>query len=127
MKLYPLYFTVIMAVVLSCASGPVDVPDDMPPTKIIQRAQEATDVNKYKAAIQYYRILRERYGNVYEYLCTAEYEIAFIQYKQKKYFEARQGFESLLSLYKAEGGEILPQQFKVLAEKVLAVIIEKGY
>jgi len=113
--------------VVSCASKPVVVPEDMPPAKIIQRAQEATDINKYKIAVQYYQILQERHGHINEFYCIAEYEIAFIRYKQKKYAEARKGFEKLLVLYSAEGGETLPPQLKILAEKVLDRINQKGY
>jgi outer membrane protein assembly factor BamD (BamD/ComL family) len=112
---------------VSCATGPVVVPENTTPSKIIQEAQEATDENKYKVAIQYYEILLERYGNVHEYYCTGEYEIAFLNYKQKKYAEARSGLEQLLVLYSAEGGETLPPRFKILAEKVLATMTEKGY
>lgn len=112
---------------MSCVTGPVQVPEDMPPTKIIQRAQEATDDNKYKIAIQYYQILLERYGDINEYYVIGEYEIAFIHYKKKRYTEARKGFEHLLVLYQAEGGETLPPQFRVLSEKVLARMDEKAY
>ena len=116
-----------MMVVVSCQSGPVVIPDDMPPQKIIQRAQEATDINKYKVAVQYYEALLERYGHINEFYCTGEYEIAFIRYKQKKYSEARKGFENLLILYSAEGGETLPPQFRILSEKVLDKMNQKGY
>ncbi|MCL1927847.1 MAG: hypothetical protein FWG07_03515 [Treponema sp.] len=127
MKFCPLFFAVLLLTAVSCISGPVYVPEDMPPTKIIQRAQEATDDNKYKVAIQYYQALLERYGNINEYYVTGEYEIAFIHYKQKRYSEARRGFENLMVLYRAEGSETLPPQFRVLSQKVLARIEEKGY
>ena len=127
MKLYPLFLAIILMAVVSCVTKPVDVPDDTSPSKIIQRAQEATDLNKYKIAIQYYQILLERYGDNNEYYCIGEYEIAFIRYKQKRYTEARRGFENLLTLYNAEGGDTLPPQFKILAEKVLANMEKKGY
>lgn len=112
---------------MSCASSQIQVPADMSASKIIQKAQEATDTNKYKLAIQYYQVLLERYGDVGEYYCTGEYEIAFIRYKQKKYAEARRGFENLLALYNSAGGESLPPQFKVLSEKVLDRMNQKGY
>jgi outer membrane protein assembly factor BamD (BamD/ComL family) len=99
----------------------------MPPQKIIQQAQEATDVNRYKVAIQYYEILLERYGDVPEYYCIANYEISFIRYKQRHYAEARRGFEQLLVLYSAEGGETLPRRYRVLAERVLSRMAEKGH
>jgi outer membrane protein assembly factor BamD (BamD/ComL family) len=122
-----LVFSALMSLLFSCASGPVNVPLDMPPAKIIQKAQEAADINKYKIALQYYEVLLERYGDTVEYLCIAEYEIAFIKYKRRKYAEARTGFEQLLDRYKQPDGESLPAQFKILAEKVLARISERGH
>jgi outer membrane protein assembly factor BamD (BamD/ComL family) len=121
------FLLIPLAALSSCVTGPVDIPADMPPGKIIQKAQEATDTNKYKIALQYYEALLERYGDSEEYLCTAEYEFAFIRYKQKKYTEARERLEVLLDRYEEPGGESLPPQFRVLAEKVLARITERGH
>ena len=126
MKLGTLFFVIFLSLTFSCATGPIVIPEDMPPSKIIQTAQEATDNSKYKTAIQYYQILLERHGEVSEYYCIAQYEIAFIRYKQKRYTEAQRGFENLLVLYDAEGGGTLPIKFKILSEKVLAAITEKG-
>ena len=72
MNLRVLFLAVLITAIISCASGPVKIPDDMTPPKIIQQAQEATDFNKYKVAIQYYQALMERYGNIHEYYVTAE-------------------------------------------------------
>jgi outer membrane protein assembly factor BamD (BamD/ComL family) len=116
-------FTLLAA----CASGPVEIPEDTPPAQIIQRAQEASDVNKYKIALQYYEALLTRYSNSAEYLCTAEYEIAFIHYKQRKYIEARREFENLLARYNEVDAELLPPQFKILSEKVLTRMTELGF
>jgi outer membrane protein assembly factor BamD (BamD/ComL family) len=127
MKYRLLFLTVFILALVSCASGPLVVPEDMPPSKIIQKAQEATDINRYKLAIQYYQVLLERYGNNDEYYCIGEYEIAFIRYKQKRYAEARRGFENLLVLYGSEERKNLPPQFKVLSEKVLDTMNKKGY
>jgi outer membrane protein assembly factor BamD (BamD/ComL family) len=128
MKYFPaavLSAALLSALFLSCASSPAAVPEDMPPAKIIQLAQEASDLNKYRAALYYYEILWERHGGEGEYLATAEYEIAFIRYKQKKYAEARRGLENLLARYEG-GGDALPRQFQILAEKVLGRINELG-
>jgi tetratricopeptide (TPR) repeat protein len=118
-------------VLLSCASGPVDVPVDMPPAKIVQLAQEATDRNRYNQALQYYHVILERYPfdpNNREYLelsMSAEYGIAFLHYKQKKYVESKQEFLALLSRYGPTDTELLPPQFKILSEKVLVRVEEK--
>jgi outer membrane protein assembly factor BamD (BamD/ComL family) len=105
----------------------VEIPEDMTPAKIIQRAQEASDVNKYKIALRYYEALKERYGDSGEYLCTAEYEIAFIHYKQKKYSEARKEFENLLRRYEDVDAALLPPHFQILSEKTLARLTELGF
>ncbi|MDR2048228.1 MAG: tetratricopeptide repeat protein [Treponema sp.] len=117
----------LLCVLGSCATGPVEIPEDMTPAKIIQRAQEASDVNKYKIALQYYETLKERYGDSGEYLCTAEYEIAFIHYKQKKYPEARWEFESLLKRYEDVDAALLPPHFQILSEKMLSKLTEMGF
>jgi outer membrane protein assembly factor BamD (BamD/ComL family) len=107
---------------VSCASAPVVIPEDATPMELIQRAQDASDKNQYDVAIQYYQAILDRYSNNIEMVCTAEYEIAFIKYKQKKYAEAKAGFTALLKRYEAVDAEFLPAQYKILSEKVLAKI-----
>ena len=126
MKLSAVFLIFISLLFFSCRSGPISVPEDETPSKIIQSAQEATDANKYRIAIQYYQVLLERFGDNSEFYCIANYEIAFIHYKQRRFSEARQGFEHLLNLYNAEGGEALPRRFKVLSEMILVNITERG-
>jgi hypothetical protein len=58
-------------------------------------------------------------------VCTAEYEIAFIHYKQKKYADARTEFNALLERYRSPGAELLPPQFRRLSTIVLERITEK--
>jgi outer membrane protein assembly factor BamD (BamD/ComL family) len=121
-----IFLLAFLASVFSCISSQVDAPDGLPAAKIIQRAQEAADVNKYKLALRYYEILLERYGYDDEYVAVGEYEIAFIYYKQKKYGSARQGFTELLERYKQPGNR-LPRHFKALSEKMLARLTELGH
>jgi tetratricopeptide (TPR) repeat protein len=111
--------------VCTCAGGPVNVPEGLSPAEIIQRAQEASDRNRYNVALQYYQALRERNPGNDEMICTAEYEIAFIHYKQKDYALAKNEFNALLERYEAPGGYNLPQEFKILANIVLKRIEEK--
>jgi tetratricopeptide (TPR) repeat protein len=93
--------------------------------EIIQRAQEASDRNRYKTALQYYEALLDRNQTNTDLLYTAEYEIAFIHYKQKKYDQARTEFNVLLERYNTPDEELLPQQFKKLALIVLESIKTK--
>jgi len=97
----------------------------MSPAELIQRAQEASDRNRYNVALQYYQALLERNSTNIDLVCTAEYEIAFIYYKQKKYGQAKEGFNSLLERYDAPDGDMLPPQFRRLSTIVLERIREK--
>jgi outer membrane protein assembly factor BamD (BamD/ComL family) len=123
-------FAMVLAMVLiySCASGPVDIPEDLTPAEMIQRAQEASDRNKYTISLQYYQTIIERFPHDIDNICAAEYEIAFIHYKQKKYDIAKIGFNDLLERYNTPDEELLPQQFKILSHIVLKRIaeLEKG-
>lgn len=104
----------------SCASGPVVIAEDLTPAELVQRGQEASEKANYGQAIQYYQAILERFPDDSESVCTAEYEIAYIKYKQKKYEEAEAGFRALLARYDEPDAELLPPQFKILAEKVLS-------
>jgi outer membrane protein assembly factor BamD (BamD/ComL family) len=108
----------------ACATGPLNTAD-APPEKLIQYAQEAMDRNRYKLALQYYDLILERFPDNDYLLCTAEYEIAFIHYKQKKYDQARDEFHALLERYNTPDEELLPGQFKTLTNIVLEQIATK--
>ena len=109
----------------ACATRQLDIPANLSPSELIQRAQEASDKNRYNYALQYYQALLDRNPTNIDLICTAEYEIAFIHYKQKKYSQSKEGFNVLLERYNGPGGEHLPPQFKMLALKVLQRISEK--
>ncbi|MDR1948742.1 MAG: hypothetical protein LBQ38_05065 [Spirochaetaceae bacterium] len=113
------------ALLAACASGPAEIPDDIGPAELIQRAQEASDRNRFALALGYYVLIPERFPSNIDMICAAEYEIAFIHYKQKKYVQAREELEALLSRYAGPDAELLPPQFKRLADIVLERITEK--
>jgi outer membrane protein assembly factor BamD (BamD/ComL family) len=107
----------------ACATR--QITNDVSPEELVQYAQEAMDHNRYKEALGYYELILERFpGNDYM-TCTSEYEIAFIHYKQKKYEEAQSEFEALLKRYDTPDEELLPVQFKILANIVLKQIETK--
>ena len=109
----------------ACATRVVNIPQGLSPAELIQRAQEAMDRNRYGIAMQYYEALLERNITNIDLVCEAEYEIAFIHYKQKLYTQAREEFNALLERYDLLDGEYLPPQFKILANRVLESITEK--
>jgi len=109
----------------ACQTTTVNISNDLSPAELIQRAQEASDHNRYNVSLQYYQALYERNRNNIDLIITAEYEIAFIHYKQKKYQQSRGEFLKILEYYNSADAELLPQQFKVLANIVLKSIDEK--
>jgi outer membrane protein assembly factor BamD (BamD/ComL family) len=120
--MYRIKYTVFVLMSLwfvSCASGPVDIPENLSPAELIQRGQEALDKNRYDQALQYYEVLLEKYPENMDIVCAAEYEIAFIHYKQKKFSQSQDEFNSLLARYDTPDAELLPLQFKILSEIVL--------
>ena len=106
--------------VLSCATRSIVVPYGLTPMELIQRGQEASDRNRYVQALQYYDAIIERYPFDIDFICAAEYEIAFIHYKQKDYNLSRAKFNALLARYYAPGGQMLPPQFEILSNIILA-------
>jgi outer membrane protein assembly factor BamD (BamD/ComL family) len=125
MSLRKSLFTVIITLIcVSCLSGPVDIPGDLSAAEMVQQAQEASDRNRYKVSLQYYEAILERFPSDLENVCAAEYEIAFIHYKQKNYKDSKTEFTALLSRYEGLDGELLPPKFRILSEKILGNITE---
>ncbi|GHT97771.1 lipoprotein [Spirochaetia bacterium] len=110
---------------IACASGPVNIAPDLTPAELIQRGQEASDRNRYNQSLQYYEAILDRFPSNRDAVCAAEYEIAFIHYKQKQYSQAQDEFNALLRRYEGRDAELLPPEFKVLATIVVERIAEK--
>ena len=115
-------FVLVMAV--SCATGPLTISYDLSPPELIQRGQEASHRNRFAHALQYYEALLERFPFDTDYVLAAEYEIAFIHYRQRRFDMARTGFNNILERYDHPDAELLPPQFRVLSLIVLARIDE---
>ncbi len=113
------------SLIVACAGAPKSIPQDLGARELVQRAQEATDAYNYEAAIAYYKALNERFGSDPLYMATAEYEIAFIDYKQGHYPAAKTALEALQAKYAGPDGASLPPRYSVLAKKVLESIAEK--
>jgi outer membrane protein assembly factor BamD (BamD/ComL family) len=121
------YFALIALTALGfagCASGP-SIPPDITPAELIQRGQEASDRGRYNRALLYYQAILERFPTYIDMICAAEYEIAHVHYKQKKYAEAKSELHNLLGRYDSPNKELLPPQFERLANIVLEQIAKK--
>jgi outer membrane protein assembly factor BamD (BamD/ComL family) len=109
----------LLALLVSCATAPASIPEGLSSKELVQKAQEAMDSSRYEVATAYFQALLERYGSEPDSLCTAEYEIAFIAYKEGRLAEAKEGMEKLLLRYEGPQGQTLPPRFKILAQKLL--------
>jgi outer membrane protein assembly factor BamD (BamD/ComL family) len=118
-------FLLCVVVAAGCASGPANVSDTITPAELVQRAQEASDRSRYKQSLGYYGIILERFPDSIEYVCAAEYEIAFIHYKQKKYELSESEMRKLLARYDGPEAELLPPQYRILTNIVIAAIEKK--
>ncbi|MCL2244235.1 MAG: hypothetical protein FWC03_07180 [Treponema sp.] len=115
----------IMVFLFSACATTVIISENLSPAELIQRAQEASDRNRYSVAMQYYEALYQRNQTNLDLIITSEYEIAFIYYKQKKYDMAREKLGQVLEYYNTPDEELLPPHFKKLAQIVLKNIDEK--
>jgi len=113
------------ALIVGCAGAPKVIPDSLSARELVQKAQEATDAYNYRAATAYYQALGERFGADPLFKATADYEIAFIAYKEGRYAQAKEGFEALLARYEGPDGPSLPPRFAVLSKKMVAAIADK--
>jgi len=109
----------------ACATGSQNVPDGLSPEELIQRAQEASDRNRFNHALQLYGAVLDRFPGNLEAAIAAEYEIAFIHYRRRNFGEARAGLNAVLGRYDAPDGEFLPEKFSILATIVLERIDER--
>ncbi len=120
------------AVIVLAVSGcrtvpePSSIPLETSVLDLSQKGQESIDVNNYKAAEVYYQLIIDRYGNDPAALTSAEFEIAHMRFKKKKYAEARPMYERIIARYAAEGGAQLPPKYLVLARNDLARIPTKA-
>jgi outer membrane protein assembly factor BamD (BamD/ComL family) len=116
---------VLILLTAACATRPELLGPEISAEELVQRAQEASDRSRYRLALQYYGEILARFPQNPEMVCTAEYEIAFVRYKQKKYSSAKAGLNGLLARYNGSDEELYPKKFKILCTIVLKRIEEK--
>jgi len=126
MKRLPLAaFALPLALLLFSCATTQNISYDYSPEQLIQRAQEASDRNRFNLALQFYQALLDRNPDNLVWVVNAEYEIAFIHYRRRNFGVARAGLYALLERYEEPGGEFLPEKFRVLAHVVLGRIAER--
>jgi tetratricopeptide (TPR) repeat protein len=115
-------FTLLLG---ACASTPVQIDQEATAMVLLQRGQEAIDSGHYDDAIQYFEAIKDRFPDDIDMVCNAEYEIGRSCYKAGRYGQARETFSALLARYSARDAELLPPQFKVLAQIGLDNVAKK--
>ena len=118
----------------SCASVK-EIPQDKSAAQILQLGQNAATMVSYSGAEICYKTAVERFGQFtsldqeeeIKVFIEATYELGHIYYKQKKYDEAKNCFNEVLSIYNEVGFASpirLDPSYKKLCENSLARIDE---
>lgn len=125
MKKFLLLFLTFALV--SCANIPKaeEVPLDLSADEIIVLAQRETDKENYAGAMAYYEILATRFATDINTLNIAEFEMAHIYIKQKKYQKAHTLLNGILARFEGQGSALLKPEYKKLAEIDLKKIEDK--
>ncbi len=105
--------------IAACETAPKQIPEGAGAREMIQRAQEASDAGKEKTARAYYEAAKQRFPDDLAIVCACEYEIAFLDYKAGRYEVAAAGFGALLERYGSPDAAFLPQEYKILSERLL--------
>ena len=105
----------VIIFVVSCTSVPKNIPLELSAKELNQKAQECTAAENYAGAEVYYKTLIQRYGMDTSVLIPAEFELAHVYIKQKKYDKAKPLLEKVLSYYEFDNGT-LPREYKKLAQ-----------
>ncbi len=103
----------------SCVTKPQEIDESLNPAELFQLAQAASESKNYDTAINYYEVFIRNYSDDIQRLVEAEYEIAFITYKQGDKNRAKNLFTSLLKRYEGDGSQVLPAWPMVLSQKLL--------
>ena len=100
-----------------CQTAPKEIPDDLTAAQLIQRGQDAAANYNYVAANAYYVACIERYQADLKCYIEARYEIAQLNYKQKKYDLAKAMYQEILDTFEQPGAIYqLQPKYKKLAQ-----------
>lgn len=120
-------FLFLIPFLFSCASIPKEekIPLDMEVIDLIQKAQEAFEMNNYRGAKKWYEIILKRFGDSTVIRVEAEYEIAHILTKQRKWKDAYSLLKKVIEQYETKGGMKLPPEFYKLAKMDYEKVLKK--
>lgn len=113
-------------IITSCTSTPAEIDESLNPAELFQRAQEASNNKDYETALRYYDVFVKYHSDDIQRLVEAEYEIAFIAFKQGESDKAKILFTELLDRYSGEGASVLPGWPMILSRKHLKEIEDQS-
>ena len=113
-------------IIASCTSTPTVIDETLNPAELFQLAQEASNKKDYVTALGYYEVFVNNYSDDIQRLVEAEYEIAFIAFKQGNMDRAKVLFTELLDRYSGEGASVLPGWPMILSKKLLKQIEDES-
>ena len=115
------------ALAAACQTVPEEIPEGLSRMEMFQRAQEAVEVERWELALRYYETFIDRFPDERGAIAEAEYEIAFIAYKQERYVESIALFEAILRKYEEDETGMLPEWPRVLSLRLLEIIDERMF
>lgn len=122
-----LIFVFFVSLIICCTSIPKEenVSQDMQVIDMVQKAQEAFEVNNYRSAKKWYEIILHRFGDIKSVAVESEYEIAHILVKQRKWKDAYILLKKVILQYEAKDGMKLPPEFYKLAKMDYEKVVKK--
>jgi outer membrane protein assembly factor BamD (BamD/ComL family) len=107
----------LVCFLVSCAGVPApgDIPEGLTVAELIQQAQNSFDRGSLKAARVYYAVILERYAGDPAAVVAAEYELAHLKIKQKKWQEALPMLDGVIQKYEKDEYYRLPRAYLKLA------------
>lgn len=106
-----------LSVSIGCTSIPKTIEEDIPANTLFRLAQEAYGVNRYELATLYYDTIINRYYDTKSTRVAAQYELAFLYYKQNNITLAKELLEELLAEYQRDSTNF-PRWVAVLSNLV---------
>lgn len=122
--LYSFTLLITSLALFSCQSTPQSVDQEWTVDQFFKSAQEAIDAGELETALYYYEVFLVRYPENHSKGIAAEYERAMLHKKLGQEELAKLEFIEILEKYETSTFVILyPSRYKILSEKVLAVLV----
>ncbi|MDR2897714.1 MAG: hypothetical protein LBU99_02785 [Spirochaetaceae bacterium] len=118
--------TVLLTAVFlgACSTVPREIPEELSAAELTVLAQEQYDKGSNKGAEIYYQTIIDRYEYDTSARIAAEFEIAHLKIKEKKWSEASERLQAIILQYQSDATMSLPPEYRKLAETDLAKIPE---